>query len=459
MSTNALRLGACAVIFVGVFAALVLLPLATHVFAQEDAASNAQTQGDSDDVNYEDTVRESPGKSEADPSSHKTLDAGVAYTVTPVVANEKAKPRDILKKELVVTNNTQQRATLYITVRNIDPTTGDQVFEEPTRSDLSTSLANWIEITRGQIELAPGESRKIPYLIHVNLTAKPGSYFARIAFHPGNNRANAEARETDTELVLNLEVLDNSNERLSLGNFTSSKSVVLGEAVGFAYMLENVGNRIIEPRGSIRIFNRRGEEVGSVPLNAEGEEITPENKRQLAAAWNTSGRFGKYKAFLDLEYGENQVASVQDTVYFWVFPWKEMLVALVGVVVLAILGTYIVHMRAVARPVPARSVREVSVPETAPLPLSTVPAPAPAPASNKPRAPRPTSAMAQTVLVGRSEHRGERPSPTSAAPVAVLKATPTAQGARPGGATVELGSRSPARAGAHGSTVKLRSRR
>jgi len=277
------------------------------------------------------------------------------FSVTPVVANEKVKPRDIVKKELVLTNNTDRRLHLYITVENIDPADGAQDFAAPAVSDLSTSLANWIEITRGKIDLGPQESRKIPYLIHVNLSAAPGSYFAQIGINKGADRAYDEGVEDDATLMLSVEVLDDAHERLSLGNFTSDNSVVLGESIGFSYLLENVGNRDVEPRGSIRIFNRRGEEVGSVPLNADGAEITPENKRQLAAAWSAQGRFGKYKAFLDLEYGENQLASVQDTLYFWVFPWKEILAALVGVILLGIFGTFIIHMRTVARPVPVRS--------------------------------------------------------------------------------------------------------
>jgi hypothetical protein len=289
------------------------------------------------------------------------------FLVTPVVTNEKAKARDIIKKELLVTNNTKERIDLYISVENIDPNEGTQVFTGPGKSDLSKSLANWVEITRGVIELSAGESRKIPYLIHVNLSAKPGSYYARIQFQKGSKRSEAEASKEGSALMLNVEVVDDANERLQLGNFKSEDGVVFGNSVSFSYLLENIGNRGIEPRGSIRIFNRRGEEVGSVPLNAEGEEITPDNKSQLATVWGATGRFGKYKAFLDLEYGENQLASVQDTIYFWVFPWKEIMIALGGVVMLAIVGTYIVHMRAMVQPARARrSFEEASYGEEQP---------------------------------------------------------------------------------------------
>ncbi len=321
-----------------------------EVFAQ----SNAVSQEDTGQTNAVD--EEVVPLSEKEAHLKESIPVS-EFSVAPVVANEKAKPRDIIKKELLVTNNTDQRIDLYITVENVDPFGGVQAFESPSVSDLSTSLANWVEITRGVIELSAGESRKIPYLIHVNLSAKPGSYYARIQFSKGPKREEAQAGGEGSALMLNVEVYDDAKERLQLGTFMSDSSVVLGNNVSFSYMLENVGNRLIEPRGSIRIFNRRGEEVGSIPLNADGEEILPSNKRQLASAWSTAGRFGKYKAFLDLEYGEQQLASVQDTVYFWVFPWKEIFASLLGVAVLAVIGTYIVHMRAMAQPAHARQHR------------------------------------------------------------------------------------------------------
>jgi predicted lipid-binding transport protein (Tim44 family) len=308
-------------------------------------------------IAYAEEVADSRTKAEIlEDEAQAEREARTSFTVNPIVANEKAKPRDIIKKELVITNNMGHKIDLYISVQNVDPTQGGQEFVSPGVADLSQSLANWIEITRGVIELAPNESRKIPYLIHVNVTAKPGTYFARILFGEGVRRSTASsgAGEDGTSLLLNLEVQDDAKERLQLGTFTSDDSVIMRDNVSFSYLLENIGNRTIEPRGAIRIFNRRGEEVGSVPLNPEGVEITPDNTEQLAAAWSASGRFGKYKAFLDLEYGESQLASVQDTVYFWVFPWKEIFATVIGVLVLAVIGTYVIHMRTVARPTPQR---------------------------------------------------------------------------------------------------------
>jgi|GEM_PF-1449708 len=421
MRMNALWFGARAATLFCVPAVLLSFAVSTPLYAE------AQTAATPKDVTVEDSV----------PVQTQTA---TAFSVTPVVANEKAKPRDIIKKELIVTNNTNHRLNLYISVENIDPTNGAEEFVSPGIADLSRSLANWIEITRGVIELSANESRKVPYLIHVNLTAIPGSYFARILFQEGARRPPTETIEDGTSLLLNVEVLDDAKERLQLGNFTSSNSVVFGDNVAFSYLLKNVSNRDIEPRGSIRIFNRRGEEVGSVPLNADGTGISPENKKQLAAAWSAAGRFGKYKAFLDLEYGKDQLASVQDTVYFWVFPWKEIGASLLGVLVLAVVGTYIVHTRALARPVPARR-------STDPEPL--VQEAAPAHSMRAAFETQQSKLNSPTVLVGRRQQ-------DMGAPLPVAARENTAPRATTNGDTVELRSRH-TRPGAtvHGNTVEL----
>jgi hypothetical protein len=428
-----------------------------------DDAADAEAPTDDDvlvvdpDADLE-TTNKKPPIPEGDDAFMKETEQ---FSVSPVVTNEKVKPRDIIKKELVVTNHLDRRVDLYITVENIDATEGSQETVSPAVADLSKSLANWVEITRGVIELGPKESRKIPYLIHVNLSAVPGNYLARVQFREGSRRDYAESKDEGASLLLNVEVLDDANERLQLSGFVSEDSLVLGDTVSFSYLLENIGNRLVEPRGSIRIFNRRGEEVGSVPLNADGEEINPENKRQLAAAWSAAGRFGKYKAFLDLEYGENQLASVQDTVYFWVFPWKEILASLAGVFVLAIIGTYIVHMRAMAQPIPVRSRSASPMPEAddqepfqPERPVSNFPIPTSARPTTQPRAASPAASVSpqqgQTVLLG-SRKNTTAPPPSS-------PATPTQQGA-----TVELAGRSAAprsqaRPQTYGSTVQLQRR-
>jgi uncharacterized membrane protein len=148
---------------------------------------------------------------------------------------------------------------------------------------------------------------------------------------------------------------------------------------------------------------------------------------------------------------------VQDTVYFWVFPWKEVLTALVGVLVLAIIGTYIVHMRAMARPVPApvRSAarsqvlsRETTVSE-------------PAYDSAQPMMPpAPQQATQQTVLAGRRTATQPQRMSTSRAPSANTSTRRSLQEqVTQGAVTLAPHQTGGVRAVRNGSTVQLRPRR
>lgn len=264
--------------------------------------------------------------------------------VSPAIVTLKGNPRDILKDTLTLTNNTKQKRNVYALVRDVDPERGTASTSEGTAR--AKSLAQWIEISRGVIELDPGESKEIPFLVNVNLRAAPGVYHGRISFGTGRTRAIAEKRiDEGAESLITVEVLDTSRQRLSLGMFLSDKTFFSGDTASFSYLLENTGDTAVSPKGEIRIFNRRGEEVGTVPVNQEGESLSPEESSQLASAWDAAGRFGKYKAFLDITYGDKQLGSVQDTVYFWVFPWRQILIAFMLVAALGAAAAYFIHMR------------------------------------------------------------------------------------------------------------------
>jgi hypothetical protein len=277
------------------------------------------------------------------PASFATNDA---FSVSPLIVDEKAKQRDIIKQTVVLTNNTDRKRQIYVTVKNMDRTEGEKDLLHRTKADINTSIANWIEITRGVIELEPGETKRIPYLIQVHLSATPGIYHAKIYFQEGSNRAEAERRTKPyQEIDVNLEVLDDATERLQLSSFISNEVFFTGKEVGFSYLLENIGNRAVAPEGEIRIYNRRGEEVATLPANNENVSLLPEATSELAAVWQTGGKFGRYKAFLDLQYGEKQVATVNDTVFFWVIPWKQIVILFViFCIVIALIG-YIIYER------------------------------------------------------------------------------------------------------------------
>lgn len=257
-----------------------------------------------------------------------------SFSASPVIVDIKAGTREIVRDFVELSNFTGRKIGLYASVFNVSAQDGGKNFQIPSEADLSSSLANWVRISRGVIELMPGEKRSVSFEIEVNYNAKPGIYHAAIVFSEGPTRAAAEKTAGQT-ISVNLEVLDDAKEYLQLKKFAPDKIFFSGFPVSFTYEVENAGNRILSPLGEIRIYNRRGREIGAVKTGADDRPINPDQKTQLAALWDGSGGFGRYKAILDLDYGER--GRVQDTVFFWVVPWPMILAIIITFVVACVL--------------------------------------------------------------------------------------------------------------------------
>jgi hypothetical protein len=246
--------------------------------------------------------------------------------ISPILIDEKGKPRDIFKESITITNVSDHKIELYPSVHNVNPDEGQQKFT--TAHDVAEqqeSLANWIELSRGVIELGPGEKRTVDFIIRIDLRALPGKYHASISFAEGWTRPDAESNPPAGPVMVNLEVESDSREVMQLNKFTSDNVVFTGDDVLFKYQLQNIGNQELQPSGEIRIYDRKGLEVAAIDVNREGKTVTPDQTAQLASVWSAVNGFGKFKALLTVNYGKGQTAAVQDTVYFWIIPWKQLL--------------------------------------------------------------------------------------------------------------------------------------
>lgn len=259
--------------------------------------------------------------------------------VSPVIIEQKAEARDILEFSLKITNNTYSKVDLYPIVNDISIKEGRQEFLDPSLMDKSTSLARWVKISRGVIELWPGEEKEIPFEIQVNLSAKPGKYYTTITFAQGSNRPEAEERAlklNQPQVMLNIEVEEHIIEKAQILKFQTDKNFFLKFPVKFLLEIENIGNREIKPEGSINIYDRKGQEIASVDINQTQAGIASATKNLFENIWQTKKGFGRYKAVLRAEYGDKEKRDLQDTIYFWVLPWQTLIFLGGGLLVLII---------------------------------------------------------------------------------------------------------------------------
>jgi hypothetical protein len=259
--------------------------------------------------------------------------------ISPQIIDGTAKAREILNYEIRLSNNGSTTLGLYAIVKELYVDNGVQATSSNLESfDKKSSLTRWINIKRGVIDINPGQEIIIPLDIDINMNALAGSYHASIIFSPGSSQAEAMARsisEKQPELLVNIKVEDNVIEKAQIVQFKSDKNIFLKWPAVFLTEIRNLGNNNIIPVGSIMIYDRKGQEISTLSINEEERILTPETNAKYIYNWDGNSSFGKYKATLNLEYGNKNKKDLSDVIYFWVLPIN--LIILFGSILLLIL--------------------------------------------------------------------------------------------------------------------------
>lgn len=274
-----------------------------------------------------------------------TLGLASEYTVRPFLIDEVMEPRQQVTKPVLLSNNsTNRRYIVYATVNEITVDTAGEVkeFIPSTKADRTVTITSWIEVTRGRISIPPGENREVPLTVKVNPQAQPGEYHAFVGFVPATNRPEAEAMAMAGDVpgvILKITVSDQRKEGMRLSSFGVSRFVFGGEDRNVEIEIENTGDFSSAPTGEVILYNSRGEEVASLPINQEGNVVDPGQTEKISLALPETGLFGKLKANLVLEYGEKQRASIFDTAFFYVIPWYFVAIMAVIALLLSVIIT------------------------------------------------------------------------------------------------------------------------
>jgi len=249
-------------------------------------------------------------------------------TASPIIIDETVSPRDLFERTIVIYNNTASPIRIFPSVNEItlDDGGGIKDFVAPSVADRSKTVTTWLAFPRGRIELAPGASTSLSVSFSIDQAAKPGLYHAFLGLGQGSSRDEAEAKvfnRTAPGVLIRIAVEDTRIETLRLSRFTVERIITGTDQTPIAFELINPGEVPVVPQGMITLYNSRGEVVAEVPINDDGQPIPPSERREFTVPIETPGLFGRYKAFLSLEYGSNR-ATVHDTAFFYAAPWTYL---------------------------------------------------------------------------------------------------------------------------------------
>jgi hypothetical protein len=264
------------------------------------------------------------------------------FNVRPLLIDVAGLPRDVVTKTVVLKNDYPDRKlVVFATVNEISVDKSGEIkeFVSPVMTDRSVTMTSWIEVRRARIEIPAGEEIEVPITFRISPTAEPGDYHAFVGFVPTTNRPTAESIALKGEasgVVIKVSVTDKRVNSLRLKNFLIDRVQLTGDGV-VKIGIENTGDLSSVPSGEIIFYDSRGVEVNSVPVNEESISIEPGGDAVLTAMLPMAGEVGKFKASLNLRYGENQRAQLQDATFFYQIPLYLLISVGVGALLVAII--------------------------------------------------------------------------------------------------------------------------
>ncbi len=292
--------------------------------------------------------------------------ASADLTIRPFFIDVSLTQRESATEIIKISSTYEHRkATVFPTVNEITIGTEGEIkeFIAPVMTDRSNSVTSWIEISRGQVAVAPGTEVEVPLKVTAHPLAIPGEYHVFIGMVEARNRTIADqivAKGEAKGIILKVTIEDQRVDSMKVARLSVDRFITNADSQTIDITVENPGEISSAPKGELVFYNTRGAEVGAVAVNEDGVAIPAGGERTFAVQVPFEKDIGRFKANLNLTYGGTQTASLYDTTSFFMVPIWYLLLFGFGLLALVTLLTMFVH-RAVSANVPDEHGEEVSM--------------------------------------------------------------------------------------------------
>lgn len=277
--------------------------------------------------------------------SQLTVDDTNDFVVEPGKTEIFLNPGESIKKSVTVTNRQNRKVTYTIKIEDFigteDPNNPITLLGEEAGP---YSLKNLVSPEIAEFSLNFGEQITIPVEVRIPETAEPRGYYGAIVV---SNQPDIDTQiENGTGAAGKTRLISRIGSLLLVrvnglgqesGKLEDMK--LLGPArlfyetkpAGFEILFRNEGNVHLVPNGKITITNMIGKKVAELPVDAYF--ALPDSLRYREIQWTGGFGFGRYKADLSLYRGYGNQFD-EDSLVFWVLPWKVLLGIFVAICLL-----------------------------------------------------------------------------------------------------------------------------
>lgn len=208
------------------------------------------------------------------------------------------------------------------------------------------SIRAWVK-TISDLKILPKEQKVEEVTINIPSDASPGGHYGVIRFAavPEGLDSTGVALSASIGTLVLINVSGDVKESAKIVDFYVTNNNKKGTffeygPVSFVERINNTGNVHFKPSGEVIVRNTFGKQVASLKINDPPGNILPNSIRKFGQNLKTKNMFGRYKATLTVLYGSTN-KTMQQTISFWVIPYKLIAAILLGIIILFILLRFI----------------------------------------------------------------------------------------------------------------------
>jgi len=311
---------------------LLLLLVVSPVLAQDQEVSEIQIQ------ETERTITPSP---KPKPTPTPVSPTSNLLTISPPVRELELPRGSANSYQVSLTNRSNKTITLVLRASPFvaaGDTGGVDIADDPLPDS-----QNWVVINPGIVTLESGEQTDITYTIIIPPNAQPGGfYFAVTALLASDTSVGGQPNQITTGSAVNFNIASLNLVTIEgpvdygaqIAEFSTPKVLFEYGPVPFATRILNSSTVHIKPILEIEVNNTWGLESASL-INLERQNILPQAQRKYEAEFGGKWHFGRYSATLNGLYGDGRALTY--TIFFWIMPWKIILVILLALAIITLL--------------------------------------------------------------------------------------------------------------------------
>lgn len=208
-----------------------------------------------------------------------------------------------------------------------------EILKKGTIANLKYSASNWVAVAPDTFTVGAHKRFDFMYYIKIPKNASPGGHYAAIVYQPYNNDkqlGSGASVNAQVATLIYIAVPGNVKESAILKQFNAPAFSEYGP-IPITTEITNSGDIHFTPKGTITLKDMLGRVIEESQL--PDQNIFPGGVSLLFH--NKLGQefmLGRYQANLTANYGSLNSDVLVGSVYFWVFPWRATVVAILLIV-------------------------------------------------------------------------------------------------------------------------------